>query len=239
MTAQVPRRNAARFVLLEDLEMDRLAFSRRILQTELGFKPSQLDFIFALPGRKSFEVIFATLLLYKQCLERFQTKKKEAVCFQKIELIPLAEKELRTVTVMMYSERIKIEDISTWLSMHCSVTKAFQIKDEDGIKTGATKFHVRLRTNEKGELLHLPSIIQLGTIRGFVFYNGQPKECRKCGSLNHLAAQCESVFCRNCKKHGHLSKNCPVPMKCNLCGADNHRFRDVLLHIQTKFDYNL
>lgn len=226
MAAQAPRRNAARFVLLEELEMDRLTFSRRILQTELGFNPSQLDFIFALPGRKSFEVIFATLLLYEQCLERFQIKKREAACFQKIELIPLAERELRTVTVMMYSERIKMEDISTWLSMHCSVTNAFQIKDEDGIKTGASKFHVRLRTNEKGELLHLPSIIQLGTIRGFVFYNGQPKECRKCGSLNHLAAQCESVFCKNCKNHGHLSKNCPVPMKCNLCGKDNHRFRD-------------
>lgn len=160
MAAQAPRRNAARFVLLEELEMDRLTFSRRILQTELGFNPSQLDFIFALPGRKSFSVIFATLLLYEQCLERFQIKKREAACFQNIELIPLAERVLRPVTVMMYSERIKIEDISTWLSMHCSVTKAFQIKDEDGIKTGTSKFHVHLRTNEKGELLHLPSIIQ-------------------------------------------------------------------------------
>ncbi|MGL6081692.1 MAG: hypothetical protein ACRC4N_04220 [Gammaproteobacteria bacterium] len=206
--------------------MDRLTFSRRILQRELGFNPSQLDFVFALPGRKTFEVVFTTLVLYEQCLERFQRKKKESACFQKIDLIPLAERELRIVTVVMFSERIKLEDISTWLSLHCSVTKAFQIKDEDGVKTGASKFHVRLRTNEQGELSHLPSMIQLGSIRGFVFYNGQPKECRKCGSLNHLAAQCDSVFCRNCKNHGHVSKFCTVPMKCNLCGATNHRFQD-------------
>lgn len=226
MSAQGLRQNAARFVLLEDLEMDRLTFSRRILQRELGFNPSQLDFVFALPGRKTFEVVFTTLVLYEQCLERFQRKKKEAACFQKIDLIPLAERELRIVTVVMFSERIKLEDISTWLSLHCSITKAFQIKDEDGVKTGASKFHVRLRTNEQGELSHLPSVIQLGSIRGFVFYNGQPKECRKCGSLNHLAAQCDSVFCRNCKNHGHVSKSCTVPMKCNLCGATNHRFQD-------------
>ncbi|MGL4568695.1 MAG: hypothetical protein ACRCU6_09250 [Fusobacteriaceae bacterium] len=128
--------------------------------------------------------------------------KKESVCFQKIDLIPLAERELRTVTVM-FSEMIKLEDISMWLSLHCSVIKAFQIKDEDGVKTGASRFHLRLRTNEKGELFHLPSMIQLGSIRSFVFYNGQPKVCRKCGSLNHLAAQCESVF------SNHRFRDCP------------------------------
>ncbi|XP_058642404.1 zinc finger CCHC domain-containing protein 3-like [Onychostoma macrolepis] len=226
MAVQGQRRNAARFVLLEDLEMDRLTFSRRKLQSELGFNHFQLDFFFALPGRKTFEVIFTTLLLYEQCLERFQRKKNKSACFQKIDLIPLAERELRIVTVVMFSERIKLEDISTWLSLHCSFTKAFQIKDVDGVKTGASRFHVRLRTNEKGELSHLPSMIQLGSIRGFVFYNGQPKECRKCGSLSHLAAQCDAVFCRNCKNHGHNSKACNAPMKCNLCGATNHRFQD-------------
>uniref|UniRef100_A0A672K1Q2 CCHC-type domain-containing protein n=1 Tax=Sinocyclocheilus grahami TaxID=75366 RepID=A0A672K1Q2_SINGR len=90
---------------------------------------------------------------------------------------------------------------------------------------GSSILCIRL-DNPKGELSHLPSMIQLGSIRGFVFYNGQPKECRKCGYLNHLAAQCESVFCRNCKNHGHVSKTCTVPMNCNLCGATNHRFRD-------------
>ncbi|KAF4097290.1 hypothetical protein G5714_021298 [Onychostoma macrolepis] len=49
MSASLVRRNTVRFELLEGLEMDRLNFSRKILQTVLGFQPLQLDYIFALP----------------------------------------------------------------------------------------------------------------------------------------------------------------------------------------------
>uniref|UniRef100_A0A671P7J0 CCHC-type domain-containing protein n=1 Tax=Sinocyclocheilus anshuiensis TaxID=1608454 RepID=A0A671P7J0_9TELE len=63
-------------------------------------------------------------------------------------------------------------------------------------------------------------------IRGYAFYNGQPKECRKCGSLDHIAANCELEICRHCKSKEHGSKDCQLPKKCNLCGAESHRFRD-------------
>lgn len=59
-----------------------------------------------------------------------------------------------------------------------------------------------------------------------MFYSGQPKECRKCGSLDHLAVNCEMEVCRHCKSREHSSKECPLPRKCNLCGAETHRFRD-------------
>uniref|UniRef100_A0A672LXE5 CCHC-type domain-containing protein n=1 Tax=Sinocyclocheilus grahami TaxID=75366 RepID=A0A672LXE5_SINGR len=63
-------------------------------------------------------------------------------------------------------------------------------------------------------------------IRGYVFYNGQPKECRKCGSLDHIAANCELEICRHCKSKEHGSKDSQLPKKCNLCGAESHRYRD-------------
>uniref|UniRef100_A0A672RIU2 Zinc finger CCHC domain-containing protein n=1 Tax=Sinocyclocheilus grahami TaxID=75366 RepID=A0A672RIU2_SINGR len=163
--------------------MDRLNFSRKILQTVLGFQPLH---IFALPGRKVFEVVFTTFSAYELCVERFNSKKMVTPCLQKIQLTP--ERDLRTVTVLIYSERIK--------------------KDAEG------NYH------------HLPSLIQLGPIRGYVFYNGQPKECRKCGSLDHIAANYELEIFRHCKSKEHGSKDCQLPKKCNLCGAESHRFCD-------------
>uniref|UniRef100_A0A3Q3ARA5 CCHC-type domain-containing protein n=1 Tax=Kryptolebias marmoratus TaxID=37003 RepID=A0A3Q3ARA5_KRYMA len=80
----------------------------------------------------------------------------------------------------------------------------------------------------------------LGAIRGFVFYPGQPKACRKCGSNQHLSAECRSIFCKNCKTDKHLTKECPHPVSCNLCGEGGHTFRSCLndeIKCQTVFDY--
>lgn len=219
------RRNAVRFELQDDLEMDRLQFSRNIIQTELGFSPPQLDYVFALPGKKTFEVIFTSYNLFEQCMERFH-QKKDSPRLSKVLLIPLSEREPKTVTVIMYSEKVATEDIVTWLSYHCTVLRSMELRDEDGIRTGARRFYVRLRREANSDLLHhLPSTIQLGPIRGQVFYAGQPKTCRKCGCSSHLAASCSATYCRNCKSTLHNTKDCDQPMKCNLCGSDTHTFR--------------
>ncbi|KAL7399702.1 hypothetical protein ABVT39_010838 [Epinephelus coioides] len=101
-----------------------------------------------------------------------------------------------------------------------------ELRDEDGIRTGTRRFYVRLMTDgDSGRLRHLPSIIQLGPIRGHVFYAGQPKTCRKCGSSSHLAADCNTTFCRNCQCADHYTKDCDQPRRCNLCGSSSHTFR--------------
>lgn len=74
-------------------------------------------------------------------------------------------------------------------------------------------------------MTHLPPIIQLGAIRGYVFYPRQPKKCRKCGGNDHLAAECDNVVCKNCRSDEHIAKECPFPRKCNLCGREGHTFR--------------
>uniref|UniRef100_A0A8C5E7U6 CCHC-type domain-containing protein n=1 Tax=Gouania willdenowi TaxID=441366 RepID=A0A8C5E7U6_GOUWI len=100
------------------------------------------------------------------------------------------------------------------------------MRDEDGIRTGARRFYVRLKREANSELLHhLPSTIQLGQLRGPVFYAGQPKTCRKCGCSSHLVVNCDATYCRNCKSSAHNTKDCNQPMKCNLCGSDAHTFR--------------
>ncbi|KAL3055825.1 hypothetical protein OYC64_018511 [Pagothenia borchgrevinki] len=127
-------------------------------------------------------------------------------------MTPLAERDLKTVHVMIFSEKVRNQDVWTWMTRHCEVLNAIEVMDIDGIKTRSRRLQVRLQ-RQHGVLRHIPNTIQLGAFRGSVFYHGQPKECRKCGSLDHLAAD-------------HSSANCPTPVKCNLCSSENHRFKD-------------
>ncbi|KAJ1213156.1 hypothetical protein NDU88_000795 [Pleurodeles waltl] len=50
MAASRACRNAVRFSAVEDVKMDGLLFSRSVLQKELGFRPDQIDYLFAFPG---------------------------------------------------------------------------------------------------------------------------------------------------------------------------------------------
>uniref|UniRef100_A0A3Q2VGS0 CCHC-type domain-containing protein n=1 Tax=Haplochromis burtoni TaxID=8153 RepID=A0A3Q2VGS0_HAPBU len=126
----------------------------------------------------------------------------------------------KAVTVIMHSEYVRGEDIKIWLSFKCVVMRGLDLKDEDGIRTGAYRFYVHLHRDENsGDLTHLPPIIQLGAIRGYVFYAGQPKTCSKCGGNDHLAAECDNVVCKNCNSDEHIAR------KCNLCGGEGHNFR--------------
>ena len=219
------RRNAVRFELQGDLEMDRLQFSRNILQGELGFQPIQLDYLFAMPGKKVFEVVFATYDFFEHCMERYRRKKANDTRFANIHMQPLSERDTKTVTIIMYTEIVTTPDINTWLSFYCDVRKVEPLKDQDGILTGARRAYVRLRRDQaSGQLRHLPSNIQLGRERGSVFYQGQPKMCRKCGSLDHLAATCNATYCSKCRTSAHSTRECMSTIRCNLCGSEGHTF---------------
>ncbi|XP_036005897.1 uncharacterized protein LOC118566734 [Fundulus heteroclitus] len=37
--------------------------------------------------------------------------------------------------------------------------------------------------------------------------------------------ECYNLHCKNCKSNEHLTKDCAHPMKCNLCGEEQHTFR--------------
>ena len=225
MALQQNRRNAVRFNLLEDLEMDRLQFSRQILQKDLQFSTNELDYIFGFPGKKVYEVVFTTLQNFELCMLRFEEKKRSAPSFKKITMIPLAERDVKTVNVVILSEKVRNQDVWTWLSRFCDVTNGMEVTDIDGVKTGTRRFQVRLRRAE-GTVQHIPNTIQLGAFRGSAFYPGQPKQCRRCGSLDHLAASCTSNNCKRCKGSDHNTDQCTTPLECSLCSSTSHRFRD-------------
>ena len=50
---------------------------------------------------------------------------------------------------------------------------------------------------------HIPSILDLAGELVRVWYPNQPKSCKNCGALDHLAKECKSTRCFNCEKPGH------------------------------------
>lgn len=114
------------------------------MQKELGISPRNMDYIFSLPGKKVFEVIFATNSVFEICLQTFAKLKQTRTHLSDIEMIPLSEVKPKAITMLMYSKHVKNEDIKSWLSFQCVVIKGHELKDEDGIKTGARHFFVHL-----------------------------------------------------------------------------------------------
>ena len=72
----------------------------------------------------------------------------------------------------------------------------------------------------------IPSCIHIAGEFIRVWYPGQPKTCRRCGSHDHLAGKCASFRCLNCELPGHRAASCPSPVMCSVCLKSDHRFRD-------------
>ncbi|KAJ1098369.1 hypothetical protein NDU88_003481 [Pleurodeles waltl] len=170
MAANRARRNAVRFLAVEDVKMDGLLFSRSVLQKELGFRPHQIDHLFAFPGGKVFEVIFTTFALFEQCLKRFK-ERNDSAPLKVFSINALTQPQKRWVNVSMFNEYLQSADIINWLSQFCIVSHGERVRDADGVKTGCFKALVSLkRDRATEELRHIPSTIRLGGATGTVFY---------------------------------------------------------------------
>uniref|UniRef100_A0A8C4TI29 CCHC-type domain-containing protein n=1 Tax=Erpetoichthys calabaricus TaxID=27687 RepID=A0A8C4TI29_ERPCA len=225
MVSEEERKNAVRFQLTQGEKMDRKTFVASILFGVLGFIARQVEFVFAFHNRETFEVVFTSNFLLEKCIKTFNEKAQTDRALEKVTMQPLAQRELKSINVVMFSERIKYEQILQWIERFCVVQRGNIGRDEFGIKTGYYSFLVKLPRNEKGELKHLPPTIQIGGARGLIFYNGQPKVCRKCEEEGHVASQCMVERCRNCGNMGHLARKCTQNIKCHLCGEENHGYK--------------
>ncbi|KAJ1219168.1 hypothetical protein NDU88_006739 [Pleurodeles waltl] len=132
MAASRARRNAVRFSAVEDVEMDGLLFSRSVLQKELGLRPDQIDYLFAFPGGKVFEVIFTTFALFEQYLKRFK-ERNDSGPLKVFSINALTQPQKRWVNVSMFNEYVQSADIITWLNQFCIVSHGARVRDADGV----------------------------------------------------------------------------------------------------------
>ncbi|KAJ1080633.1 hypothetical protein NDU88_000827 [Pleurodeles waltl] len=209
MAASRARPNAVRFSAVEYVKMDGLLFSRSMLQKELGFRPDQIDYLFAFLGD----------LIHKE--------RNDSAPLKVFSMNALTHPQKRWVNVSMFNEYVQSADIITWLNQFCIVFHGARVRDADGVKTGYFKALVSLKTDPATEeLRHIPSAFRLGGATGTVFYVGHPRRCRKCNLEGHLAKDCTAPFCTKCRNTGHEVEDCVAEKTCNLCGSTEHEFKN-------------
>ncbi|XP_055517958.1 zinc finger CCHC domain-containing protein 3-like [Leucoraja erinacea] len=140
-------------------------------------------------------------------------------------LFTLPTQKERMITVHMFNPHVPVVDVLTFLARHVEgAGNCVDVKDLFGIWTSKRQVKVKLRVDKDGAIIH-PPVFTIRGNRGYMAYTGQPRLCRKCNKPGHVAAQCSTVVCKNCKLKDHATKNCQVSKNCNLCGEAGHLYR--------------
>ncbi|MBN3283569.1 ZCHC3 protein, partial [Polyodon spathula] len=129
--------------------------------------------------------------------------------------------------VHLYNPFVPAGEVAIFLEQFCNVVRPPEkCMDEFGLWTGTWKIWTRFRPSKEGYegVKHPPSSFSIGSNRGYLFYVGQPKLCRKCNGTGHEAGECKNMYCRNCEKKDHNTKDCKEKRRCNLCGSFNHLY---------------
>lgn len=206
--------------------MPRLDFSRKLIQQTLKFNASDINCIIALPQRRGFDVSFMTGAILRDFWQRFEEVKEQFSIFR---IEKLTDHASKMVIVKMFNETVNPEDIKLWLERYCTVKGApVKVRDVDGIWNCAWRVPVQQLQEPQGYygLRQIPQTIILGSNRGYIYYQGQPKLCRRCGEEGHLVEACTQIVCRKCRQTGHSFETCTNNKTCNLCGKEDHLFKD-------------
>ncbi|XP_018105916.1 uncharacterized protein LOC108710055 [Xenopus laevis] len=185
-------RNVVRFCWIGEYERssDRSLIICKFLLESTVFQPKDIFAVINLPGQE-YEVYFHETEYYQKFWSLYQEPRTMDV-LKSFSVVPIARPGVKGMMIYFTDVNIHPEDILLWLKQHCIVlTPLIRRRDRFGDWTGAWRVHVKLKL--KGQVYqHLPATFFIGSERGDVVYQGQPRYCYKCDSRTHFSRQCSN-----------------------------------------------
>ena len=68
----------------------------------------------------------------------------------------------------------------------------------------------------------IPSYLRFAEFLLRIYYDGQPKTCRKCNASDHLGKDCNNTICFKCDTIGHTARECEENVRCYICKSEEH-----------------
>ena len=129
--------------------------------------------------------------------------------------------ELTFLTIYDAPHELPDSAIEERLKPFCSVfsRRRGKLQGYRDVHNGIRHYRVELFSN-------VPCYLRFGKFQLRFSHAGQPKTCRKCGALDHIARDCSNDVCFNCDTIGHVSKSCPERMRCCICKSEQHKAID-------------
>ncbi|KAJ1209938.1 hypothetical protein NDU88_005307 [Pleurodeles waltl] len=208
-------------------ELSRKTFTE-LLVTKMGFTAAEIWCIMSDAPKGTYLLTFMSESICRRYWQMCWSRRDEKP-FADFHLECQLVLEVKRMTVHVYNPHVNIQDLTTFLRRHCTVTREpSRNLDSDGIWDGKWTVMVKLKEDPAAPdgIHHPPSSFSLGRDSGYLFYPGQPRLCNKCSKPGHTAKDCTVQVCKNCKREGHTARACKEEAPCNLCGAVGHRFKD-------------
>lgn len=173
-----------------------------------------LECIFSIQYRssnRSWCVTFTDELTKEQVLEKGVIKIGSVPVF-------VGDADFKTVIVKVYEAVPEMPD-TVLIGRLSHYGRILSFRRDRSIATGILNGvrTVRMRLSKT-----IPSAIRIAGEPVFISYPGQPKSCRKCRDVGHLAQGCKNPRCFNCEAPGHRSAECKVPPLCGICMKPDH-----------------
>ena len=223
-------KDALRFMWKEDggARISWKLFSKDVVGGFLSLTVGEVLCVYDNTREKCFDLALRSKAMAARVLETCRARAGEEP-LSRFEVVDLGQSNVKLVTVYLYDPHVPDEEVLTYLRRFGEILSPVRKLCGPGAPfwDGRRQVKVCLAEDpaEEGGTRHIPAYVTLGSVRGRVYYPGQPPSCRRCRGTGHTEASCGGLTCRACGEVGHIARACPAPKKCHGCGAEDHLVR--------------